>query len=481
MGGLLSTLLQSANALDSYQRVLQVTQNNVANSSTPGYAKQSLTLEAQPFDPAAGKSGGVQVGELQSARNEYAEQAVRRQTSTLGQQQQAAASLTSLQAFFDISGNTGLPNALNQFYQSASAWAQSPNSGAVRQTVLDRATDVAHAFQGAAAGIQTVAQDTETQLRSTVDRVNQLVGQIRGYNQLILQNGASAGDAGMDAKVHAALENLSQLVSFSASRQDDGTTTVLLNGATPLLIGDRQYAIQLQMSVPADPPPTVTNAPPTAQLLASDGTDVTARTTDGQLGALLDMRNRILPSYMGDGTEAGALNLMAQEFADRVNGLLQSGQISDGPPPVAGLPLFTYDTVHVANAASSLAVVPTLTPDRLAAIDPGPPYVSNGIPLALSHLASPTDPADMIDGVSYSEFYGGMAARVGSELQSARDGQQVQQSLVAQAKSQRDQLSGVSLDEEAMILVEFQRAYQANARFLTVLDQLTAETINILR
>jgi flagellar hook-associated protein 1 FlgK len=52
---------------------------------------------------------------------------------------------------------------------------------------------------------------------------------------------------------------------------------------------------------------------------------------------------------------------------------------------------------------------------------------------------------------------------------------------VAQAKSQRNQLSGVSLDEEAMVLVEFQRAYQANSRLLTVLDELTQETINILR
>jgi flagellar hook-associated protein FlgK len=32
-----------------------------------------------------------------------------------------------------------------------------------------------------------------------------------------------------------------------------------------------------------------------------------------------------------------------------------------------------------------------------------------------------------------------------------------------------------------MTLVEFQRAYQANSRFITVLDQLTQDTINILR
>ena len=74
-----------------------------------------------------------------------------------------------------------------------------------------------------------------------------------------------------------------------------------------------------------------------------------------------------------------------------------------------------------------------------------------------------------------------MAGDVGNRLNEARNGQQVQQSLLAQAKDLRAQYSGVSLDEEATILIQFQRAYQANSRFITILDQLTEETINILK
>jgi flagellar hook-associated protein 1 FlgK len=145
------------------------------------------------------------------------------------------------------------------------------------------------------------------------------------------------------------------------------------------------------------------------------------------------------------------------------------------------VPLFTYDTSNDTNVAKTLSVDPTVTPSQLAAISPGPPYVSNGVPLALSQLATPLVAADQINGVSYSQFYGKMAANVGSQLQDAINGKQVQQSLLAQARDQRQQVSGVSLDEEAMILVEFQRAYEATSRFITVLDQLTQDTINILR
>jgi flagellar hook-associated protein 1 FlgK len=424
-----------------------------------------------------GLSGGVTTGTQLSTRDEYAEQAVRRQNTGFGREQQATSSLTALQNLFDISGNTGIPNALNQFFQSASAWAQTPSDQAVRQTVIAQATNVAQTFQSAATGLQNLTHDTETQLHSTVDQVNQIVGQLQAYNHQILQS--ASRDSGIDTQVHTLLEGLSQLVDFSAVQEQNGTTTIMMNGATPLLIGDRQFQLRAGMSVPASG--TNQNGPPTAYILAADGTDITAKTTDGQLGSLLDMRNRVLPSYMGDANQAGDLNTMAKQFADRVNQLLTAGNISDGPPPQPGVPLFTYDTSNDTNVAKTLSVDPTVTPSQLAAISPGPPYVSNGVPLALSQLATPLVAADQINGVSYSQFYGKMAANVGSQLQDAINGKQVQQSLLAQARDQRQQVSGVSLDEEAMILVEFQRAYEATSRFITVLDQLTQDTINILR
>jgi flagellar hook-associated protein 1 FlgK len=285
---------------------------------------------------------------------------------------------------------------------------------------------------------------------------------------------------GVDAQVHADLESLSQLVDLSATRQADGTTAILLNGQTPLLIGNHQFQIRADLSVPTDPPPLNPNCPPTAHLLAADGSDITRQTTDGQLAALLDMRNRVLPSLRGDAYQAGDLNRLAQQFADRVNTILTSGIVSD-EQPVPGAPLFQYDAADPTNVARTLTTEASATPDQLSVISPGPPYVGNGVPLALSKLAVPVDDADRIDGTSYSEFYGQMASNVGSQLQSAQNGAQVQQSLVAQAKNQRQQLSGVSLDEEAMILVEFQGAYQATSRFITVLDQLTQDTINILQ
>jgi flagellar hook-associated protein 1 FlgK len=502
-------MLTSAGALSAYQQVLAVTQNNVANASTPGYAKQSLTLEAMPLDLALGASGGVRTGQVQSSRDEYAEQAVRRQTVGLGEAQQNVNSLTAIQSQFDVSGTAGISSALNNLFQSFSAWGQSPTDPTTRQNVIDQATAVASSFQQAAAGLASVAHDTEGQLQQTVTQVNQLVGRLQGYNNQILQG--DRNDPGIDAQVNSTLEQLSQYADFSVTHQSDGSVSVLLNGETPLLVGSESYALSYGLQGP-DATATYPDAPPTAHIFASDGRDITAKTTGGQLGALLNVHNQVLPSYLGDATHEGDLNTMARQFADRVNSLLTSGYVtdhsdgSDGSMPQSGVPLFQYATTSTTasdgtvqqtpeytRVAQSLAVNPAITQDQLAAITGTPTpvdtqpvtltsEVSNGVPLALSNLAKPTDPNDMVNGTtSFSAFYGGMAARVGSGLNDATNQVQVQQSTVAQAQSLRQQISGVSLDEEATVMIQFQRAYEANSKMITVLDQLTQDTINILQ
>lgn len=484
MSSILSTLLLSSDALSVFDRCLQVTQNNVANVSTPGYAKQSQQLLAMPFDPQTGASGGVRLGDVRSARDEWAEQAVRQQTVLLGQANQSVSSLSSLQSVFDISGDTGLPKALNGLFQAFSAWGQTPNDTNARQNVIDQATDVAHAFQQAASGLASVTQNTNQQIGQTVDHVNRLVSQLAHFNSQI--QAGDRNDAGLDAQVHADLEQLSNYVNFTATLQADGSVNILLNGQIPLLLGSRQYPITDSLQQAAETSPAYPKGPPSAHIQAADGTDITAEVTGGQLGALLNTRNQILPTYIGDSDHAGDINTMAKQFADRVNALLESGTQADGA--TAGILLFTYGSqpgstsgLDDTGAAQTIEVNPTITVGQLAASLPGPPVQSNGVPLALSQLANPLNSADKVNGTtSFTAFYGDMASRAGAALSNATDDQQVAQSAVAQAQNLRQQTSGVDLNEEAMRVVEFERAYEANARLVTVLDQLTMDTINML-
>src|ERR1017187_860350 len=481
MPSLISSLYVQAGAINAFEQAIGVTQANVANASTPGYASQTQTLVALPENISQGSPGGVKAGEVISSRDQYAEQAVRNQQTALGGSTQSVNSLTSLQSLFDVTGTSGISTALSSLYQSFSAWGQTPSDSTARQDVLTAAGNLAKAFQETASGLTSAATTANQQLQQTVNQVNTLVGQMRQLNTLAL--GGNGNDSGLDAEMNSAIENLSQYIPVSATEQPDGTYTVMLGGQTPLLIGSQQSSLSFDLYQPDNS--ANQNAPPLAQIKAADGRDITGDVTGGQLGALLSFRNAVLPSYMGDGNQAGSLNTMAQQFADTVNGILTSGNITDASadgatPAVPGVALFTYNATNATDLAASLSVSSTITPSQLAAISPGPPEISNGIPLALAQLENPQSAADQIDGESYTAAFGDMAAQTGNLLNQATEEQQVAQSALTQAQNLRKQQSGVNLDQQAATLVEYQRSYEANAEMLTVLNQLMQDTINIL-
>lgn len=81
-------------------------------------------------------------------------------------------------------------------------------------------------------------------------------------------------------------------------------------------------------------------------------------------------------------------------------------------------------------------------------------------------------PLDQLGGRGIEEFYqnvvSGIAQGASAENAKATGLEQFRQSLL----SQREQFSGVSLDEEAVRLIEFQQAYAASARVIRSVDEL---------
>jgi flagellar hook-associated protein 1 FlgK len=178
------------------------------------------------------------------------------------------------------------------------------------------------------------------------------------------------------------------------------------------------------------------------------------------------------------GKNEGALNLIAKKVADRVNQLLASGK---DPAGNAGAPLFTYDASSAANTARSLAIHPNITANTLAALDPGPPQVANGIVLSLAGLGDSTAAADTINGQSILDFLNGQTQILGQQVASATASQTVAQQGLTQTQAVRTQVSGVSLNEEAIHVMELQRGYQAISKMIAIIDGLTDTLINMVQ
>lgn len=476
MSNLLGSLQTSANALAVLQQSLAVVQNNVTNASTPGYAAQRLNITSQPFDLVGGAAGGITAGGLTSSRDSYADTSVQLQLQALGLYTAQEQGTGSIQSLFDASGRSGAPAALNQLLTAFSSWSASPSDAAARQQVISAASGLASSVQGLSQSLNNVGLQLNQEIGSTADQINDLGARIQQYNIQRLQ--LNSADPGADAQLHTALEALSQLVNVTTLTQGDGTVTVLAGGGSPLVIGTQLNSLSASFFVDAQPAPVNAGAPPTAHILDSDGKDITADIAGGQLGGLLDTRNRVLPSFIGDGGQAGSLNIFAKTVADTVNGILVSGTVSTEPGAAAGTALFTYDAADATHAAGTLTVNPAVTPDQLAAVDASGNV--NGNAVILAALGSANNPNGLVGGRNVVQYFAGIAAAAGRENSAAQSNASMQAQVVSQVRTVRDQISGVSLDGQAAEVLQLQRAYQAVSRVLTIINSLVDSVLAIV-
>jgi flagellar hook-associated protein 1 FlgK len=453
MSNLLVSLRTAASAMRVVERGMAVVGNNVHNATVPGYARQTLHTAAMAFDLERGLAGGVSSAGALDSRDPLAEQLVRQNLSGHGAASEYARRLAQLEPVFDIASGSGAGSALSRFFQSFSALSITPNDAAARQLVLARSAGLARSLNQTAEGLNTVRQGVHGGIVEQVARLNEIARRLVSLNAEFRNDHRAQNDAGLNAQLYSTLEELSDIAEVTALRQDDGSVTVFLGGETLLAIGGHHYPVTADTG----------NVP--ARLLDAEGRDITSQLGSGRLGALFDLANRVLPEY------AARLDALAVAVADAVNGHLAGGVDMSGQPPVQDL--FTYDPAT--GAARSLAVNP-LTPEQLAIAAPGAPG-GNAVALAIANLDRP----GAIGSATFTGFYATLAADAGRELQTGQERESTAFSLVSQSRELRERGQRVSLDEEALRLIEFQRAYQAVARLVQTLDEMTEVVLDMMR
>jgi flagellar hook-associated protein 1 FlgK len=140
-----------------------------------------------------------------------------------------------------------------------------------------------------------------------------------------------------------------------------------------------------------------------------------------------------------------------------VSGLAGSG--SAGGAPVAS-------TIQVANIGPADVSAGTFaTP------------LGNENALAVGALAD----ADLIAGFRFTDFYANLVSEVGDAAGSAASEFETQQQVFAAAQSIRDSFSGVDVNEEAVRLVQYEKAFSAMLRVIQVVDDLSTEVLGLVR
>lgn len=89
--------------------------------------------------------------------------------------------------------------------------------------------------------------------------------------------------------------------------------------------------------------------------------------------------------------------------------------------------------------------------------------------------------AQIIGNAKPIDFYRSIVSEIGVYSSSAQTQKKFQDALVQEMEKRRQDLSGVSLDEEAVNLIKYQKMYEASARVIRVADEILSTLFDMVR
>jgi flagellar hook-associated protein 1 FlgK len=187
--------------------------------------------------------------------------------------------------------------------------------------------------------------------------------------------------------------------------------------------------------------------------------------------------NSTVPGVTASVTAANRLSLTTADGLTISFGHDGQTARADTSGVLAALGINTY---FDGSTAADIRVAPALQQDaaRLAAARVN--FAGDGTNAGrLVGLA--TVPSALLGGSSLSEGYQAITNDVAVTAGAVRDAAEASDVALASLQAQKESISGVSLDEEAINLLKYERAFQGAARYISTVDRTLSELMSLLR
>ena len=456
MSDLFSSLTAASRALDAQRMGLDVAGQNIANVNTPGYARRTVDLAAVAPDAPASPGRGVNVVGVRALRDRLLERRLGQDVSAEQREAAVASGLSIVETALGTAGKS-IDGDLDSFFSSFATLSQDPTSSPARQEVLMQGQALAGAFRTMAGRFEAARRDTDRDIQSTVEHVNSLTDRIAAMN-------GAMGSRPIESTLHLQDEQaqlvreLAEIVNVTVVERADGGVDLSTGNGRPLVVGNVAYDL------------TATPVAPSGYVaISANGLTITSELTGGRLGGLLAIRDVNIPDYVN------RLDTLAYAVVQQVNTLHLAGYDQTG---TAGVNFFV-PLASSSGAAAAITMNSTVASDGRKVAAAGIAQTGdNQAARAIADLRS----ARVLDSntSTMSDAWSQIVYRVGRDGEAAVDERESRTALVHQVEALRDEVSGVSLDEEAMHLLKFQRAYEANARFFRIINESIETLLNEL-
>lgn len=504
------------------QKGLDIVSNNIMNLQTEGYSRQRVDTYAMGLDTYSSRYAtsridlagqGVGAGGISQIRDSFLDKRFREEYGDVGYYQTTQGILSDIEGVLNEFGlntaednpnGTGLENALVQIQKALNTFADQADSKTyanILKSSVKNMVDVLNQFSGK---LSSVAEQSKFDLSVAVTDVNSILSKVADLNASIVKdvavtrstNGEYYGPNELMDERNLLLDQLAAFADTTVESNSDGSVTVKMNGRT-VVEGKKFDMMNLSYN----------NNGTVAINWQSDGKTVNLQS--GSLKGFLDIINGrgVNAQLTGETPYNGIryyqdkVNGFAYTFANVINNIIPATTVND-----AG------ETVIIRGKYRTLVQSTTALTDSYGNVTYTDQYPVTAENITISDeweadaawvifedgnldsryimqmkdalgngsytFRSSTDVGDGSFKGTFIDYIEDYVLQQSSQTASSGDRLNAVSEIATDLENRRDEVSGVSQDEETVNMMMFQKAYQASARIMTVLDDLLDTLIN---
>jgi flagellar hook-associated protein 1 FlgK len=468
---------------------MATTSHNIANANTEGYSRQEVKSETGPGLTEGDYVVGTGV-EVQSIRRQHDELIEKKLNSSLTNSkfdEERTLQLGHVEEIFNEVNSEGMNKIMNRFFNTFRDLSNQPENETIRNSVKENAKIVTGDFHRIQDNLDSVRANINNKIRMSTDEINGLTKTIAKLNKEINVQEVSGGMANdLRDQRDKAIRTLAEFFPISTYSDQQGQFVVNVEGVGSLVSGALAQELSVG-SVLKDGKNTSDKGNVEVFFTNRQSLHISDAIKGGTLGAQLKTRN----------VELVGLEKQVDELAHglvlSVNAVHRRG-FANFPVPVdaQGNPVpnaapqkvtginFFKEPLDLTRAAEYINISDDIEADAnniaagLEANKPG----DNRVLLAISKLQH----EKVLGGgtTTFEEQYLKSVGNIGLQTGKAKIDTEQSAGILAQAKSFKERLAGVSLDEEAANMVRYQNAYEASAKVIKASDEMFRAVLGLL-
>lgn len=450
------------------QTALQTVGHNIANKSTEGFSRQRVELQSNvPVGEGHLQIGtGSRAAQVTRVNNPYLEKQIQKEGAQSGFLEARAEAMSRVEQIYNEQANKGLSHYMGEFFNAFRELSNYPESAPTRTLVRETGQVLANDFKRVSKDLVAVQEDLDGQVNTHVEEINQITKEIATLNEKISAieiQGIPAND--QRDRRDLLIKKLNENIDISWGENEVGQVSITAAKNAILVSGFTAQELSSKHSGNGD------RVDVYFKTSAGQLTPITKMISGGKLGAILQTRDKTIEEFKDN------VDTLAFTFSNEVNKIHQQGIDLVGRPGQA----FFSELKDIKGAASRMTLSESLRGDvnRVVTAMKEKGVADNTVANVIANLQ---DQTILQDGTStMDDFYRSSVGKIGVLAQRAIKESESQKNILGQLNNLRESISGVSLDEEATKMIEYQKSFDASARLIRTADEMFDTVLSLKR